>query len=162
MFRGFSAGDEPHMGGAAGRYLPARGWRAQLLVRILHLEARSQTTGADTDTTHFEPYFWSNNDHFTKTGSGQTSQTKLSQKAKTFSFCRCGWRPICSMPLGSWRSSGQKTEFLSHLYIKTSILPRQARDTHREKSPKRPFLLRVGFCRSTCVERSRCGQRLVE
>ena len=48
-----SAGDEPHMGGAAGRYLPARGWRAQLLVRILHLEARSQTTGADTDTRPF-------------------------------------------------------------------------------------------------------------
>ena len=85
----------------------------------------------------FEPYLWSNNDHLTKTGSGQTSQTKLSQKAKTFSFCRCGWRPICSMPLGSWRSSGQKTDFLSHLYTKTSILPRQARDKHRENSKKK-------------------------
>jgi hypothetical protein len=32
---------------------------------------------------------------------------------------------------------------LSHLYIKTIILPRQARDKHRENSKKRPFFLRT-------------------
>jgi hypothetical protein len=30
----------------------------------------------------------------------------------------------------------RKTGFLSHLYIKTMILPRQARDKHRENSKK--------------------------
>jgi hypothetical protein len=38
-------------------------------------------------------------------------------------------------PLGQ----GEKTVFLSHLYIKTMILPRQARDKHRENSKKRAF-----------------------
>jgi hypothetical protein len=32
---------------------------------------------------------------------------------------------------------------LSHLYIKTNILPRQARDKHRENSKKGPFFLRT-------------------
>jgi hypothetical protein len=32
---------------------------------------------------------------------------------------------------------GKKTVFLSHLYIKMLILPRQARDKHREKHSKR-------------------------
>ena len=31
---------------------------------------------------------------------------------------------------------GEKTVFLSHLYIKTIVLPRQARDKHRENSKK--------------------------
>jgi hypothetical protein len=31
----------------------------------------------------------------------------------------------------------RKTAFLSHLYIKTIILPRQARDKHRENTQKR-------------------------
>jgi hypothetical protein len=30
----------------------------------------------------------------------------------------------------------EKTAFLSHLYMKTNILPRQARDKHRENSKK--------------------------
>jgi hypothetical protein len=30
----------------------------------------------------------------------------------------------------------RKTAFLRHLYIKTNILPRQARDKHRENSKK--------------------------
>jgi hypothetical protein len=33
----------------------------------------------------------------------------------------------------------RKTAFLSHLYIKTNILPRQARDKHRENSKTMPF-----------------------
>jgi hypothetical protein len=33
----------------------------------------------------------------------------------------------------------EKTAFLSHLYIKTNILPSQARDKHRENSKKMPF-----------------------
>ena len=32
-----------------------------------------------------------------------------------------------------------KTVFLSHLYMKTNILPRQARDKHRESTQKGPF-----------------------
>ena len=38
----------------------------------------------------------------------------------------------------NWYTSvrGEKTVFLSHLYIKTMILPRQARDKHRENSKK--------------------------
>jgi hypothetical protein len=33
----------------------------------------------------------------------------------------------------------RKTAFLSHLYIKTIILPRQAQDKHRENSKQMPF-----------------------
>jgi hypothetical protein len=33
----------------------------------------------------------------------------------------------------------RKTAFLSHLHIKTIILPRQARDKHRETQKKMPF-----------------------
>jgi|EP01046_Picozoa_sp_COSAG06_P031049 hypothetical protein len=36
--------------------------------------------------------------------------------------------------------TGQKTGFLSHLYIKMTNLPRQARDKHRENSKKVRFL----------------------
>jgi hypothetical protein len=36
----------------------------------------------------------------------------------------------------------KKRSFLRHLYIKTIISPRQARDKHRENSKKRPFVLR--------------------
>ena len=34
----------------------------------------------------------------------------------------------------------RKTAFLSHLYVKTIILPRQARDKHRETQKAHPFL----------------------
>jgi hypothetical protein len=34
-----------------------------------------------------------------------------------------------------------KNGLLSHLYLKTNILPRQARDKHRETSKKGPFFL---------------------
>jgi hypothetical protein len=34
---------------------------------------------------------------------------------------------------------GEKTVFLSHLHIKTMILPRQARDKHRESTPKKEW-----------------------
>jgi hypothetical protein len=33
----------------------------------------------------------------------------------------------------------EKTAFLGHLYIKCIILPRQARDKHRENSETMPF-----------------------
>ena len=36
--------------------------------------------------------------------------------------------------------AGEKTVFLSHLYIKMMILPRQARDKHRENSKKEAVL----------------------
>jgi hypothetical protein len=37
------------------------------------------------------------------------------------------------------RMPGAKNGILSHLYVKTNILPRQARDKHRENSKKMPF-----------------------
>eukprot|EP01046_Picozoa_sp_COSAG06_P031807 COSAG06_NODE_3130_length_5807_cov_14.069727_2_plen_117_part_00 len=40
---------------------------------------------------------------------------------------------------GARAAQGKKTAFLSHLYIKMMILPRQARDNHRENSKKVPF-----------------------
>jgi hypothetical protein len=36
--------------------------------------------------------------------------------------------------------TGDKTVFFRHLYIKTNILPRQARDKHRENSKKEAVL----------------------
>jgi hypothetical protein len=50
-----------------------------------------------------------------------------------------------------------KDVFLSHLYVKTNILPRQARDQHREgkNSKKGPFFLRPSSSRSgTLLTRS--------
>ena len=37
--------------------------------------------------------------------------------------------------------NGKKTGFLSHLYIKVILLPRQARDKHRESTQKKPVFL---------------------
>jgi hypothetical protein len=37
---------------------------------------------------------------------------------------------------GNASTPAQETAFLSHLYVKTNILPRQARDKHRENSKK--------------------------
>jgi hypothetical protein len=42
----------------------------------------------------------------------------------------------------------EKRHFLSHLYIKTNILPRQARDKHRENSKKGRFLAGLFLSRS--------------
>jgi hypothetical protein len=39
--------------------------------------------------------------------------------------------------------AGKKTVFLSHLYIKIIILPRQARDKHRETTQKGTVLLQA-------------------
>jgi hypothetical protein len=44
----------------------------------------------------------------------------------------------------------RKRHFLRHLYIKCIILPRQARDEHRENSKKVPFSLRCGRRMSRC------------
>jgi hypothetical protein len=62
--------------------------------------------------------------------STRTTPTRgASPTAATTTLCR--WVTTAS-------SAGDKTVLLSHLYIKTIILPRQARDKHRENS-KRPF-----------------------
>jgi hypothetical protein len=49
--------------------------------------------------------------------------------------------------------TGEKTVVLSHLYIKTMILPRQARDKHRENSKKRAIShqRRRSNCLSCCL-----------
>ena len=55
----------------------------------------------------------------------------------------------------------RKRHFLSHLYIKCIILPRQARDEHRENSKKVPFSLRSA-CRSILLSSSEsCTSRSV-
>jgi len=46
---------------------------------------------------------------------------------------------------------GNKTVFFSHLCIKTNILPRQARDKHRENSKKDRFV-------QSCWRRWECGR----
>jgi hypothetical protein len=59
--------------------------------------------------------------------------------------------PVCSpsrtsvltgvhVPIHGVYENGKKTGFLSHFYIKPNILPRQARDKHRENSKKKPVL----------------------
>ena len=47
------------------------------------------------------------------------------------------WRPVeAEADRHQAPESCEKTAFLSHVYIKTIILPRQARDKHRENSEK--------------------------
>jgi len=63
----------------------------------------------------------------------------------------------------------KKTVFLSHLHIKESILPRQARDRHKENSKTGPvslrhceprgFLLRLGALLAGAVRRDPGGVR---
>ena len=53
------------------------------------------------------------------------------------------------------RDRGDKTVFLSHLYIKMMILPRQARDKHRENSKKDRFV--AAFERWACQSDVRPG-----
>eukprot|EP01046_Picozoa_sp_COSAG06_P045538 COSAG06_NODE_6311_length_2989_cov_8.844983_3_plen_197_part_00 len=74
-----------------------------------------------------------------------------------------GWTPrlagLCDEFLDGWaRVAGpafdrcEKRHFLSHLYIKMNIVPRQARDKHRENSKKSGVLCRE-FCNmETSVE----------
>jgi len=49
------------------------------------------------------------------------------------------WRPPVGG--GGGRAQARKRHFLRHLHIKINILPRQARDNHRENSKKVPFSL---------------------
>jgi hypothetical protein len=53
---------------------------------------------------------------------------------ESFHTCRSG-----STPVASSLHACEKTAFLSHLYYKTTILPRQARDEHKENSKTMPF-----------------------
>jgi hypothetical protein len=71
--------------------------------------------------------------HFTKTGSGQTQ--RKTQKRLVFS------QRIKRLEKIFDTVPGDKTVFFRHLYIKMMILPRQARDKHRENSKKEAVLL---------------------
>eukprot|EP01046_Picozoa_sp_COSAG06_P028358 COSAG06_NODE_2548_length_6692_cov_35.291066_3_plen_212_part_00 len=53
-------------------------------------------------------------------------------------------RFVQALRLTSPLATGKKTGFLRHLYIKMMILPRQARDKHRERTQKSPFSRREG------------------
>jgi hypothetical protein len=54
----------------------------------------------------------------------------------------------------------EKRHFLSHLYIKTNILPRQARDKHRETTQKRDrFLADMGDLEKKLVAASELQQQ---
>jgi hypothetical protein len=48
---------------------------------------------------------------------------------------------VSSMDSTARAAALRKRHFLRHLYIKINILPRQARDNHRENSKKVPFSL---------------------
>ena len=80
------------------------------------------------------PSFWSNfcteSDPFTKTGSGQT-QEKLTAKGRF--LAGAGYRR--DQPKGALRCA--KRHFWRHLCIKAIVLPRQARDKHRESTQKK-------------------------
>eukprot|EP01046_Picozoa_sp_COSAG06_P049348 COSAG06_NODE_7579_length_2453_cov_1.578590_1_plen_133_part_00 len=80
---------------------------------------------------------------FTKTGSGQTYVGKRAQNLFRWTFLKEDTQAELHSPEASacFRRC-EKCLFLSHLYIKTTILPRQARDKRRENSKKVPFSLR--------------------
>eukprot|EP01046_Picozoa_sp_COSAG06_P034388 COSAG06_NODE_3597_length_5138_cov_4.401865_2_plen_227_part_00 len=76
---------------------------------------------------------------------------------------------VCSLTVADGnkvRRRLRKTAFLSHLYIKCIILPRQARDKHRENSKKDAVFRTVSSSSSRCVPTPICGavqrQDLVE
>jgi hypothetical protein len=57
----------------------------------------------------------------------------------------------------------RKRHFLSHLYIKCIILPRQARDEHRENSKKVPLSLRASpLCHSSRRGTSLCQEAALQ
>ena len=86
--------------------------------------------------------FHTKNDHFTKTGSGQTQGN--SQKSTVFlqtlvNFARKA-RPgfnFTSIQVNKNYLSVRKTPLFAPFVYKTNILPRQARDKHRESTQKR-------------------------
>ena len=57
---------------------------------------------------------------------------------------------------GDCVSRGAKRHFLRHLYIKTNILPRQARDKHRE-TQKRVITFCAGLCDHAAFAPDSCG-----
>jgi hypothetical protein len=75
------------------------------------------------------------NDHLTKTGSGQLNIGKALTKLVESGGLQAArhWQRHL---LATERPPVRKTPFWSNLYIKTIILPRQARDKHRENSKK--------------------------
>jgi hypothetical protein len=84
-------------------------------------------------TPSFAP-FDTKSDRFTKAGSKQTSE-KLRGKGV---LCRA------KLTAGRLiRTTVRKRHFFRHLYIKCIILPRQARDKHRENSKEVPLSRRL-------------------
>ena len=91
--------------------------------------------------------------HFAKTGSGQTNIGKAALKNRVPFFLAEMWKAahkyftaiaVCHTVVPETKNGvltyqARKRHFLRHLYIKIIILPRQARDKHRENSKKRAF-----------------------
>ena len=73
---------------------------------------------------------------FAKTGSGQTDRLQRKLDRKNGAHLSAGKQSMAVVQAAPC-SAGKKTVLLSHLYIKTIILPRQARDKHRESTQKR-------------------------
>jgi hypothetical protein len=78
---------------------------------------------------------------FTKTGSGQT-QEKLKRRTTPRLFMQAG--SSAARRFGAWRTMaiwgrclGRNRRFCANFIVKMIILPRQARDKHRENSEKR-------------------------
>jgi hypothetical protein len=73
---------------------------------------------------------------FAKTGSGQTDRLQRKLDRKNGAHLSAGKQSMAVVQAAPC-SAGKKTVLLSHLYMKTIILPRQARDKHRESTQKR-------------------------
>ena len=100
-------------------------------------------------------------DHFTKTGSGNkhSESSSTQEKEACFVFCkkvgRISIRLSCARP--AIQGQVRKRHFLRcHLYIKCIILPRQARDKHRDNSKKGRFLADMSnLCKEAAMGRHR-------
>ena len=79
---------------------------------------------------YFAPYYRpTKNDHFTKTGSGQT----YCRESSTQKESGCVFLQERFSMQGTLDDTGEKTALVGHFltYIKTIILPRQTKDKHR-------------------------------
>ena len=76
----------------------------------------------------------------------QNSRQNLNVSSQAPSSCASSSSTFCCRS----RCQVKKRHFLSHLYIKMMILPRQARDKHRETTQKSPFCR----CQTSSSDRS--------
>jgi hypothetical protein len=128
---------------AAGQALTAGFGSRSLTTPLLGATTTAAPAAPGTIAPPFSAPFRSTSDPFRKTGSGQTSGRKLMEKLAAFAQRvaepgRLGSgrhaARLPAQPGGVQRPGELKLSFCAILCIKTIILPRQARDKHRENS----------------------------